>query len=114
MVWLRALNATLAFAIELCMLGAFADWGFHVSENQVLRWLIALGATGAAIALWALWGAPKSSTRLAPPWLYMFEWGMFACAAAALYATGRPRLALTFIVIASANVALWVGLDRSA
>jgi Protein of unknown function (DUF2568) len=111
---LRVINAGFAFAIEMCMLAAFADWGWRLPVNPWLRWSAALGAPALAIVLWAIWGAPKSSTRLHPPGLYAFEWGMFACATAACYAAGRAQLALVYGSIASANMLLWIFLDRAS
>jgi hypothetical protein len=66
-----------------------------------------------ANALWAIWGAPKSATRLRVPALYVFEWSMFACASGALYAAGRAQLALLYGAVASANMLLWICLDRA-
>jgi hypothetical protein len=110
---LKAINATLAFAIELAMLAAYADWGWRLAASTWLRWSAALGAPALAIVLWALWAAPKSNTRLRTPGLYLFEWSMFACAAAALYAAGRTQLTLVYLSIASANVLLWMCLARA-
>jgi hypothetical protein len=39
---------------------------------------------------------------------------MFGCASAALYAAGRAQLALLYGAIASANMLLWICLDRAA
>jgi hypothetical protein len=111
---LKVINAGAAFAIEIAMLAAFADWGWRLSASTWLRWTAALGAPALAIALWAIWGAPKSATRLRAPALYVFEWSMFGCASAALYAAGRAQLALLYGAIASANMLLWICLDRAA
>jgi hypothetical protein len=110
---LKIINAGLAFAIEMAMLAAFVDWGLRLHASAPLRWAAALGALALAIGLWALWGAPKSATRLRAPALYIFEWSMFACATGALYAAGRAQLALLYGSIASANMLLWIFLDRA-
>ena len=113
MTVLHAINATLAFAIEMWMLWAFADWGWHTSATEWLRWTLAIGAPGLAIALWARWCAPKSTTRLSAPSLYIVEWSMFACAAAALYAVGRTQLAPSYLAVASINLAVTAALART-
>jgi len=100
------INAVLAFALELGMLWAYGDWGWRVTTTTWLRWCLALGVPALAIVMWALWGAPRSATRLGPPWLYVFEWSMFATAAVAQYSLGREQLALGYILIASLNLAI--------
>ncbi|HEX4355559.1 MAG TPA: YrdB family protein [Polyangiales bacterium] len=110
---LKVVNATLAFAIEIAMLIAFADSGFRLHASAWLRWTVAFGAPAIAIVLWAIWGAPKSATRLRAPSLYAFEWSMFAAAAAALYAAGRAKLAFIYFAIASVNMILWIAMERA-
>ncbi|HEY2733751.1 MAG TPA: YrdB family protein [Polyangiales bacterium] len=110
---LKAINAGLAFAIEIAMLVAFADWGFRLHASSWWRWTAAFGAPALAVVLWAIWCAPTSTTRLRPPGLYLLEWSMFAIAAACLYFAGHGKLSVVFLAIASGNVVLWVVLERS-
>lgn len=104
MLVLRAVHATLAFAIEMYMLWVYGLWAWHSAEALWSRGLLVVLVLGVAIALWAKWAAPKAVTRLPPPWLWCFEWAMFACAALALYGLGRGRAAAWYLAISTLSL----------
>ena len=60
MTILRAINAGIAFALELAMLAAFAYWGYWVGEGVIIRWALAIGLPLVAIVLWSLLFAPRA------------------------------------------------------
>ena len=56
--------------------------------------------------MWGVWMAPKASNPLQEPWHLLLELLIFGLAIAALYAAGRPRLALAFGIVYAINVVL--------
>jgi hypothetical protein len=103
---LQVINAGFALTLEVCMLWAYGAWGWHAGESAWPRWLTMLGAVALGIALWAVWAAPKSATRLRAPGLYVFKACMFAAAAGLLFALARPIAATVFLLGSSVHLAL--------
>ena len=61
---LKGINLGVAFLLELGVLAALGYWGFTVGPNTFLKFVLGLGAPALAIVVWAIFGAPKSSTQL--------------------------------------------------
>lgn len=97
----KTLNLGVAFVIELCMLAAFAYWGFHD-----YGWAVCIIAPVLAIIIWGLLAAPKASRRLPQPWLAILKLMLFGLAAVALYIAGQKLPALIFIAVAVINLVL--------
>lgn len=93
---LIALNNSLAFALELGALAAFARGGWALAGPVALRILLAVVAVGVAMALWSWLAAPSSAGRLDGLPLLLFKAGIFAAAAATLGATMGPAWAVGF------------------
>ena len=70
---LRILHQLIAFSLEMAMLAALGYWGFLEGKKAPLKYVLGLGLPIAAIALWAMWAAPKSSSRLEQPYLLLFK-----------------------------------------
>lgn len=111
----RNLNLTLRFVLEVCAIFAMGYWGWH-AHSGLWRWLLVIAAPAAWIVLWGLFGSPKARFNLSAPAHLGFEIGMAGAAAVALYAAGRPELALGFAVVCVINRLLsWVwGQDRAS
>lgn len=103
---LKIANLGVAFGLELLMLAGFAWWGMTRQVDAPWPWVIAAVAVAAAIGVWAVWGAPKSSHRLLPPALLGFKLAMFGLAAAAFWAAGEPRGAMWFAAVAIVHLGL--------
>jgi len=103
---MRAGNMALAFAVELAMLAGFAVAGWAATEVLWLRLVLAVALPGIAIALWAVWAAPKASkkTRLAPRPLLVFKLAMFAAATLAWWLAGMPFAASVFGTLAAVHL----------
>jgi len=107
---LKAINASLAFLLELAMLAAFGYWGFRGEKSIWIKWGLAIGTPLAVAILWGLLLAPKANQRLNILWGPLLSLGLFCLAALALYQTNHPALAITLAVIAIVNrilVLLW-------
>ena len=103
---LKYINLALMFLLELCMLAALGYWGFTLDQGQAVRIAVGLGAPLLAAVVWGLLMAPRASMPLQEPLHLILELIIFGLAIAALYAAGRPRLALVFGLIYAINVIL--------
>lgn len=102
---LKGVNLTLAFLLELAMLGAFAYWGFSLPDS-LLRWLLGLGVPVVVIFIWARYLAPNSKSRLRGVWLIATKLVLFGVATVALVSTGQGLLAALFALLAIINLVL--------
>jgi len=95
---LKHTNQALMFFIELIMLGSFAYFGFQKGHTVLFRYILAIALPTVGIVCWALWAAPKSSSRLPMPYLALFRVVLFLLASYFLYACRQTNLA--FVVAA--------------
>jgi hypothetical protein len=91
--------AAVAFAAELAALGALGAWGWSSGGSGAARWLLALGVPLLAALLWGLFAAPQAVVQVGVLALAT-KVVVFGAAAAALLATGSPRLAVVLAVAA--------------
>ena len=102
----KGANLALAFALELAMLAAYAIWALSLDFNGWLRWGLAVVLVAAAVAVWAMWAAPNSGTRLGEPALTVLKLVLFALAALALLLARQPGWSAAFAAAAVINLAL--------
>jgi hypothetical protein len=100
---LKAINAGLAFFLELAMLAVFGYWGFHHGDNIWMKWGLGIGIPLVVAILWGLFFAPRANHRLNIIPGAILSLGLFYLAALALYQTHQPALAITLTVIATVN-----------
>src|SRR5215213_7065272 len=103
---LKNINLALAFLLELCMLAALSYWGFTLDQGLAIRFGAGLGVPILVAVIWGMWMAPRASNRLPEPLHLIVELIIFGLAIAALYAAGRPQLALAFWLVYVLNVVL--------
>ncbi|MEQ1771046.1 MAG: YrdB family protein [Devosia sp.] len=102
---LRGANLTLAFLVEIAMLGAFALGGWVGPQELWLKLVLAIGLPALAILLWAVWAAPKAGKRrLNEPGLTIFKALIFSAATFALWASGWTTAAIAFGALAAVNL----------
>lgn len=106
MALVKNANLALAFVLELCMLAALCYWGFVAGQGTLQKLLLGLGAPLVVAVIWGLFAAPKATWPLPGAGLFALKALLFGSAAVALWATGRPALALVFIVAVVLNSAL--------
>jgi len=99
-------NLTVAFLLELCALAALGYWGFRTASGPAAKAALGIGAPLLAAVLWGLFAAPRAPVSIPLASGGGVQLLVFGSAAAALYATGRHALALTFAVLVVANVVL--------
>ncbi len=98
MAILRAINLGIRFLLELCLLAALGYWGFHLDHSWLIRIAAGLGVPLLMAAAWGMFVAPKAANRLADPWRFGLEIGLFALGAGALYLAERPFLAAILFI----------------
>ena len=102
---LRNGNLALAFAVELGMLAAFAAAGWASTPILWLKFVLTAALPGIAIAMWAVWAAPKAKKRrLKPRPLLLFKAIIFAAATLAWWLAGMGLIAAIFGVLAAINL----------
>lgn len=109
----HAVNESLAFLVELAMLGGLAWWGATVHGPVAVRVLLAVAAPVAAGVVWSLFAAPRAGIRLSALGVLAGKAVMFGVTALAVYAAGLhvPAIAAGVIAILSACLA---AVDREA
>jgi hypothetical protein len=100
MKMLQRANLGVRFLLELSAISAVAYWGFETGTG-LSEWLLAVGAAGLVIVVWALFISPKATIELTPPVRLVLEFVVFGAAALALAAAGQRTLAVVFAVIAA-------------
>jgi hypothetical protein len=100
------LNALLAFAIEMGMLGFVAWWALALDLAWWARILVAVVAVGGLIALWGSFASPKARIPLPTAGIVAVKAVAFAAGALALWGLGFPLAAVAYAVLAAANTAV--------
>ncbi len=100
---LKYSNLTLSFLLELCILAALGYWGFRVGNGAFMKVVLGLGAPLLAALTWGTFEAPQAWIPLHDPWHLLVALAIFGLAAIALYAAGKPTLALIFAFLVVIN-----------
>jgi hypothetical protein len=104
---MRTLSLGLKFLLELAAFAGLAYWGARTGGV-----LLAIAAPAAAIALWAVFAAPRSERRLPTAPRIAFELCVFAAAVAALFAAGAPVAAIVLAILVVVSTALLTRFDQ--
>lgn len=102
---LKWVNLGLAFALELCMLAAFAYWGVRTGNGTPSKVALGVGAPLLAIIVWGLFMAPRATFPLPAPIHAALFLVIFGAAAFALARAGQPTLAIAFAAVSVLNYA---------
>jgi hypothetical protein len=70
--------------------------GFATGGGLPAKIGLGVGVPLLAAVLWGVFESPRASLPLPEPWHLLLALAFFGCAAAALYAAGRARVALVF------------------
>ncbi len=102
----KPVNLALAFLLELGVLVALGYWGFQTGQGTIAQIALGIGVPVIDIAVWAVFGAPRSARRLRGPWLLLLRLVFFGAGAVALYAAGQQSLGIAFALVAAINLIL--------
>jgi len=91
------------FVLELCAVCALGYWGLQAGQNGLMKILLGLGAPLLAAIVWGTFVAPKAAVLLPGALRLGLELLVFAAAAAALLAVGKPALAWAFATVVVIN-----------
>ncbi len=111
---LKPVNLALAFLLELGVLVALGYWGSQTGQGTIARIALGIGVPVIAVAVWALFGAPRSTRRLRGPWLLLLRLLFFGTGAVALYAAGQQGLGIAFALVSAINLILVYAWEQDA
>lgn len=103
LILLQSLNLALRLGLELATLAAAGYWGFRTGKGLLLAWGLGLGTPLLIAAVWGAFGSPNASYPVQGILLWLLELAVFGSGAAALYASGLPRLAVLFTLLYLGN-----------
>ncbi len=103
---MRDMNLGFRFILELVVLVALLQWGFHSSTDLLVQLVLGLGAVAIGIAVWGTFVAPKATRRLDDPARVAVEVVVFGAGALGFVATGAVLLGVLLAVSATISLAL--------
>jgi hypothetical protein len=109
---MRNLNLAFRFILEMLVLLALALWGFGVSDQLLLQFLLGLGAPTLAAAVWGTFVAPKAPRRLDDPTRLALEIVVFGAGTLAFIASGRLLIGVLLAVAAAISLMLMFAWDQ--
>lgn len=112
MRFLPALNATLAFLLELALLAAGVTIGLLLPASLAVRIVVAVLLPVLVIAVWAVLMAPRSARRLPARQRLLVQTALFALAVVVLAALGQVVWALVLAVLVAVRIGLGVRVGR--
>jgi hypothetical protein len=98
-------NLLLSFLAEVVALGIFAYWGWETGGTTLVRLLLAVALPLVTAVVWGRFAAPTAS-RTTPAVRWTVKVLVFGLAGAALWSLGHPLLAVGFVVVVAANLAI--------
>jgi hypothetical protein len=110
--FLLGLNATLAFLLELALLGAAVAIGLLLPAPLGVRIVLAVLLPALVIAVWAVAIAPRSARRLAVRPRLLAQTVLFALAVIGLALLGQVGWAVALAVLVAIRIALGARLGR--
>lgn len=103
---LQTANLLLRLLVELAALAALAGWAWQLPAGAVTRWTAAVGIPLTAATLWAVFASPEAPVQAEAAVGVGVQFLVLGGAGVALAASGRPRLAGAFAIVALINAAL--------
>lgn len=85
--------------MELCGLATFSYWGFHLKRSWLINILFGIGTPLLVAIFWGAFVAPKASYPVSIPVRIVLQLIVFAFAVAALYFSGKTKLAFLFGIV---------------
>ena len=82
--------------MELCALGAFSYWGFHMNKGGLINTVLGIGAPLLVAIFWGIFIAPKATFPVTIPVRILLQIIVFALATTALFAAGKGKMAIIF------------------
>ena len=103
MAFAKSINLALSFLLELCMLAAFAYWGFTAGDGTLAKIMLGVGVPLLVAMVWGVWLAPKSTRKLGEPYNFIVKVVLIAISIIMLYVAGQPALAGIFAIVLIIN-----------
>jgi hypothetical protein len=107
-------NLALRFVVELGGVAALGYWGYQAVDGGPGRIVLAIGASLALVAVWAVVVARNADNSLTQPQRDLIGTGLLLVAAAALFAAGQPLTAVAFGAVVLVNWILLIAVGPAA
>jgi hypothetical protein len=107
----RATAVTLAFMLQIAMVGAFGYWGFARSGRGLYGIAVGVVVMVSVVTLWGALLAPRAQYRLELPWRLLAEAAVMALATIGLWEMGQEAWAATFGFVVVVRFALGFAAD---
>ena len=108
---MRYANDGLRFLLELSALAALAYWGFE-EFGGAAQWLLGLGASVLAAAVWGAFVAPKASRPTVDPVRLVLEVAVFGSGVVALLLADSRTLAILLAALVAMHLVLTFALGQ--
>lgn len=103
---IKNINLGLRFILELCLLAAFAYWGYQYGSSGPLQVLAGTAAAMVIAVLWGLFLSPKAKIKLPLAIRVLMELSLFCMAGWLLYGMGRYSQAMLLVIVFVLNRAI--------
>ena len=111
---LKGLNYTLAFALELAMLGAITFAAYLLFDNIIISLTLSFMALMGTMIIWAVFASPRAVQPLPRPQRVVLKSALFLIAGLGLMAVGYPWWGIALIVLFALHepIAIAVGQEK--
>ena len=107
-----ALNLALRFLLEIGALISFGYWGFVIGSGYLFKSILGIGTPLAIAFIWGVYGSPGAPIKVQGINRLLLELIIFGSAALALFAAGKPMLAIIFAISVILNRLLLFVFDQ--
>ena len=109
---LKGLNYTLAFALELAMLGAITFAAYLLFDNIIISLTLSFMALMGTMIIWAVFASPRAMQPLPRPQRVVLKSALFLIAGLGLMAVGYPWWGIALIVLFALHEPIAIALGQ--
>ena len=109
---LKGLNYTLAFALELAMLGAITFAAYLLFDNIIISLTLSFMALMGTMIIWAVFASPRAMQPLPRPQRVVLKSALFLIAGLGLMAVGYPWWGSALIVLFALHEPIAIALGQ--
>jgi hypothetical protein len=111
---LKTLNLTLAFALELAMLGAITFAGYMLFDSTIIGLILSFTALMGTMILWAVFTSPRAIMPLKRNKRVVVKTALFLIAGLGLMAVDYPGWGMALIALFIVHEALAIAWGQEA
>lgn len=112
MTVLRGINYTIAFLLELAMLGAITFSAYLLFDNTIISLMLSFMALMGTMVLWAVFASPRAIQPLPRPKRVLLKSALFLIAGLGLIAVGYAVWGIALIVLFAIHEVVAIAWDQ--